>query len=246
MVVGALTASACGDSDTPDPERAAGTPTSTASDAGTTIDIEDHPDGPDAGVAAVSVLNSADVPDDWTSIPTDDTPGDAEVLARVASCLGIDAASLTGGSSRAESSTLVTPENHEITSSIAVFPSEDDAIERFDLVSSPAYQTCLREEVIRLLERRITEGVTVGEPTVDQGTPRDLGGPATALRLTIPFGIEGSPVTAYQSFVIVRVGRAAATVSSFAIQTPLSDDDLAHLTRIVVDRLTGALASTDS
>lgn len=248
----ALLVPACGGGGSPDVERAEGmsastmstastTSTTTGDEVTTTVAAEDHPDGLDAGIAAAAVLRRSDVPTDWTARPVDDENGDEVVLLRVADCLGIDVDALSGGSATAESPILVTPGDHEISNSVAVFETEAEAASRFELVSSETYQTCLRDVVTRLLEERVTGTIVLGTPTVDRGTPQDLADEATAVRLTIPFEVDGVSVAAYQEFVIVRLGRAATIVTSFGVQTPLDGEDLAHLARVVVDRLASAL-----
>lgn len=233
-----LVVAACGDDDATSADDAETTTTSTTAapdDAAST--------GDDQSIAESALLQLSDFPDGWQEQPPDeDEVDDTESQQRIADCIGVDYERIYGEDADADSPTFASPEGAEVSNSAGVEASEEEAAFAFETLSSDTAIDCIAQEFQNFLaERAPTDGVEVGEVSINRMSFADQGEESAAYRVTVPLVANGQEVDVYVDIVVARVGRGGVTVQALSIFEPFPTEDLARYTEIAVDRLTQAL-----
>lgn len=214
------------------------TTVSEGEDAGAATDQE-------AADAAMIVLD--DFVSGWTETPAapEDDAQQEQRQQLMAACLGIDAAEIYRPEDvKADSPTFVSTVDEQVSSSITVASSVDDAAFRFATLTSDEAFACIAASIQQLL----TEGdvfagadVELGEVTVVRMSVAALGDESTAARTTMPLVIEGSPLELYFDTLLMRTGRALMSVDAQASVEPFPVEDLELLGGLMVERLDARL-----
>lgn len=230
----ALLLAACGDDSD---SSADGTTTSTT--ATTT-----EPDtGEDQAIAEAGLLELSDFPAGWEEQPPEEEDvDDTESKQRIADCIGVDYDRIYGDENEAESPTFASPDGAEVSNSAGVEASEDEAVFVFETLSSDDAIGCISEEFQSFIaETAATEGVEIGEASLNRVSPPDVGDASAAYRVTLPVEAQGQSVDVFVDIVVARVGRGGVTVQALNLFEPFDSGQLAEYAGIAVERLGQAL-----
>lgn len=232
----ALLLAACGD----DSDSSADA-TTTSTTATTTT--EPDPDAGDQAIAEAGLLQLSDFPAGWEEQPPEEEDvDDTESKQRIADCIGVDHDRIYGDEDEAESPTFSSPDGAEVSNSAAVEASEDEAVFVFDTLSSDDAIGCISEEFQSFIaETAATEGVEIGEASLNRVSAPDVGDSSAAYRVTLPVEAQGQSVEVFVDIVVARVGRGGVTVQALNLFEPFDSEQLAKYTEIAVERLDEAL-----
>lgn len=231
----ALLLAACGDDSD---SSADGTTTSTTAATTTEPDA-----GEDQAIAEAGLLELSDFPAGWEEQPADEEDiDDTESKQRIADCIGVEYDRIYGDDDEAESPTFTSPEGAEVSNSAGVEASEDEAVFVFETLSSDDAIGCISEEFQSFIaETAATEGVEIGEASLNRVSPPDVGDASAAYRVTLPVEAQGQSVDVFVDIVVARVGRGGVTVQALNLFEPFDSGQLAKYTEIAVERLGQAL-----
>jgi hypothetical protein len=257
-----LVAAGCGGSDgdasgstTTDPSVVEETTTTTAAEVTTTTVVEpettettgsggeDIGAGSDQEAADAAMLVLDDFVSGWTETPAtpEDETQQAERQQLMAACLGIDAAEIYRPDDvKADSPTFVSTVDEQVSSSLTVATSVDDAAFRFATLTSDEAFACIAGSIQQLLaegDAFAGADVELGEVTVERMSVVPLADESTAARKTMPLVVEGSPLEIYFDTLLVRAGRALISVEAQAPLQPFPVGDLELLGNLVVERV---------
>lgn len=202
------------------------------------------PSPADQAVAEAALLTLDDFPAGWEAQPADEDEEDEETQRRIAECVGVAYEDLYQGdsSATADSQKFVSTDDSEVSNSVNVGADEDWAANAFEIASRPEFRECTIDETRKAIDEAAEEeDLEVGELSLNEISFDDYGDDTLAFRLTIPLEVQGLSLEATGDFVLVRVGRALTTVTTFSTETPFDVETLSEFTRIATDRLTEEL-----
>lgn len=256
-----LTAAGCGDDDD-DGSEATTTTGETVEETTTTVSEESVPEettttvavtettgegaaGADSEQAAAeaAMLVLDDFVSGWQETPADaeDEAAQAERQATMAACLGVDTADLyRPDAPQADSPTFVSQADEQVSSSLNVAPSVDDAAFRFATLTSDEAFACIAsaiQETLATGDAFAGADVQIGEVTVNRLSVAPVGDESTAARTTMPLVIEGTALEFYFDNFLIRAGRALISVEAQSPVQPFPIADLELLGGLVFDRV---------
>lgn len=194
----------------------------------------------DEAAADAAVLEAGDFGPEWEQLAAE--PGERPRSRRaVARCLGEDPDVLyPDREPAAESPVFVSPTDQEVSSRVAVAPTERAAMRRFRVLTSADARGCVADELQRYLE----DGDPFPQQRVEIGAVRvtpvpvpDLGDDAEGHRISVPLTADGGRVDLHVTHVLVRVGRALVTVQASSLFDPFPPEVLAQLAAEVLGRV---------
>jgi hypothetical protein len=241
LTVIALSLVACSDDDAADPAQA-------APESPTPDEVDPSEPGPvarddaqmeaDRQIAERANLRLDDFPPGWQERVMDDEE-DEEGQARIAECAGYAVEELYGGvRERADSPTFVSSQDQEISSSVTVFPTDQEAGRRFDAITDPGTIDCIADEMRGMIALEAArEGLEVLGLEINRLSTSNFGDETFGYRIVVELSSRGMSVSGYFDVVGVRVGRAGATVQAFSMFGPFFIQDLEGYVETVVSRI---------
>jgi hypothetical protein len=195
-----------------------------------------------AADAAQMVLD--DFPTGWEAEPRDDDDeDDEEEQAKLAECLGIDAALLDAAATHSKSDTF-TSDDLEVEVNISVQPTLDLATEAMGALSTPETLECYRTSLQQVFDDLMSEPEgeqgrpdAVGAITVESLAVGELGDQSFAFRVTVPITLDDQTADIYFDIVGVRSGRATASINFQSVVLPFDEDLQRELAQTLADRL---------
>lgn len=202
-------------------------------------------DPADQAIAEAAVLTLQDFPPGWESTPTDDDD-DRKGRENIATCVGVEYDDLYRDSNaNAKSPDFKSEGDDEVSSSVTVDRDEGWMIDAFEIASRPKFRECVVDGIVETVEASVAESgedVEVGAITINEMSFGSFGDETLAFRMTIPLDVSGFSFEAKGDFVVVRVGRAQTSASSFSLGSGLSTEEFTGYVDLAVQRLTEALA----
>jgi hypothetical protein len=174
--------------------------------------------------AQAALLTVDDLPDGWTSTPSDDSDEDnQEVQGQLADCVGVDASIFADDGpdkAMAQSDEFASPENGRtgsFTEEVDV-ESSDRVAKDFEVVNSDKLTGCLETVFGAFLKQKFaedpqTKDAQVGDVTAERGGIPTYGDESVGIEITVPFSIAGTDAKVIIDMVFVRVGNAVAELS---------------------------------
>lgn len=186
------------------------------------------------------VLTLDDMPAGWESTPADDDE-DEDIQADLADCLGVDDDELDGDNPKAVSPDFSSPNDEEVSATVTVTPSAEDASRRLEILEGEDALPCYAEAFTDALEKEMAttdapDDLEFGDVTFDPLDFPELGDGSVAYRVTVPFSTQGISVDLYLDLVAVQVGEVGISAQYMSPLTPFDTDEAARLTEIMVDR----------
>ncbi len=178
-----------------------------------------EPDGPaqdveaDTAAAEVALLTVADLPERWTEAPRD-ADADSALDSRITECVGAEADS----SVSAASARFVAPEGAlAVTEDINVRAEERNARLFVALFAEPAVPECVAAAYSELAAEAfggtVADGAEFGAPTAARLQVGSAGDATQAIRVVVPVTGDPSVTAVTVDHVIVRSGRALASLT---------------------------------
>jgi hypothetical protein len=194
----------------------------------------------DTAAAEAALLTAADLPEGWTEESRD---GDAAATldGRLAECVGADG--ITAADATASSARLVAPEgNLVVTEDIGARAGEREARLFVALFAEPGVPACLEaaygEFAADVLGATVADGAQFGTPAAARLAVGSAGDATQAIRVVVPVTGDPSVSTVTVDHVVVRAGRALAslTFENRTEATPVETID--EFTALAAERLT--------
>ena len=226
------------------------TATDTATDADTDTDIDTDTDtdtaepgqdlDADTASASAALLTFADLPEGWTESPR--AEASSAVDARLAACVGVEGDGLTAADATARSGRFVAPDGAlALTQDVGVLATEREARTVVAFAAEPDVPSCVAaaygEVGADVLGASLAEGAALGTPTAIRLQVGSAGDATQAIRVVVPVTGDPAVVEVTIDHVIVRSGRALAslTFENRAGATPVETID--EITAIIASRL---------
>ncbi|WP_162941790.1 hypothetical protein [Desertimonas flava] len=200
----------------------------------------------DQAAAETMVLTLADFPPGWESTPVEESEPDDRLDEQLAECLGVDVSELAPSNPDAQSPDFASSTGEVVSSTVAFAPTVADATAALAVRRQEGATECYAAAIRMLLVENLAnpddgeelpDDVDIGEPTVNEMSFEALGDETLAVRITVPFEVDGLSADYYFDVVNVRVGRVGVTTGFQSVLTPFDIDEAARLTGIVVDRV---------
>lgn len=234
-----LFTAACGDDSSPE---ATDHPASTVDDqAPESEDAQPETFDDDLRVAEAAVLTLDDLPVGWSSKPREDDEDDDEFDQELADCMGIPVEEVAeSGNPKAESETFLADDDSEVEAEVVIAPTIDEAIEDFELATSPEFLDCTREVLPALMERAAEEEGSefrIADASIGPLRIEESGDRSAAFRLSISVQVDTFNVDIYADILIAQVGRATMQLSTMSVSSPKDLTFSQSLLDVMVDRI---------
>ena len=198
----------------------------------------------DRRLAHRALLRLSDFPDGWTSKPSSKDNNDDRFGKELAKCLGVPN-SLLGSDTNdsVDSPDFDSPDNQEVSSSVIVGPSADEAETMFSLLEKSNAAHCFRVALNDELHYSMTHGsdapkdVQLGQLTFSNVNLPQFADESVAYRAAVPVTARGLNVEVDVDLIFMRHGRAATFVSFLDVFSPFPVAQEKHYARIAADRL---------
>jgi hypothetical protein len=199
-----------------------------------------------------ALLRLSDLPAGWTAGEREGKSKEGpELRKEVAACLRVTVAQLDENDPAEVESPKFKESEDSIGNSIIVRPTQEAAVSYFSVFNAPNTASCLTSSVRKVFSkalsraehgRKLPAGVEVGSPTVERMSFPPVGEQSVAYRIGIPFSAAGINLTYTLDAVVVRVGRADASLTfTSTTSSPIATSIEQQLTSLTVRRLNQAL-----
>ncbi len=203
----------------------------------------------DRKLARGALLTLSDFPEGWEAKPSDDAEGSDKFADELADCLDVPAALLGGDDDDSvDSPDFESPDNKQVSNSVAVAPTTDLAAQVFDILQQPNATRCfgraLDDELRYSMEhdQDAPNNLELGKVSMGELNLPRYADESVAFRATVPVSAEGINVDVYVDLVFMRHGRVASFVSFLDLLSPFPLDQAKHYAGLAAERLTGLQA----
>lgn len=198
----------------------------------------------DRGLARQALLKLSDFPDGWTSKPSSKDNNDDRFGDELAKCLDIPN-SLLGSDTNdsVDSPDFDSPDDQEVSSSVIVGPSADEAETIFAILEKPSATHCFRVALNNELEYSMThdsdspKNVQLGHVTFSNVNLPQFADESVAYRAEVSVSSSGLNVDVDVDLIFMRHGRAATFVSFLDIFSPFPVGLEKRYAQIAAERL---------
>jgi hypothetical protein len=171
----------------------------------------------DTAAAEAALLAVADLPEGWTEAPRDRDAA-AGLDSRLAECIEGDDTTSADATVSAASAQFFAPEgNLAVTEDVRVRADEREARRFVALVVEPGVLACVEGAYGELagdaFAATVAEGAEFGSPTADRLAVGSAGDATQAIRVVVPVTGDPSVSAITVDHVIVRAGRALASLT---------------------------------
>lgn len=225
----------------------------TGSSGDRTLKSSSDPDDPrtqeqvslDQAAADRAVLTLADFPTGWTGTARDDSDRGPDLDKELAECLQVDVEMFAEEEVQAKSDTF-SKNTAEVESDVSMQPTVAEAREAFAILQRPNARDCFEAAVRAIVEYSIkhpapgqepSAGVKIRDISLGDLSFPSVGEEHRAFRVTVDIETEGINADLYIDLVLIRVGRATASMSFLDVFSPFDEVTAGELARTFASRL---------
>lgn len=205
----------------------------------------------DKAAAAAAILRLTDFPGGWQEAAHGESTSAPDVNAELADCVGVSRTILAISDNPTN---VDSPDFGELAgdatvqSSIGYVATVAEARRAMAVFAREELPGCLATAMKRTLDfslahpptgETIPAGLSFGELAVSRLSFTNVADDTLALRVTVPMVVSAGTVNQYLDMVVLRIGRAAATLSLSRTGSPFDATLAEHLAGTVADRLRG-------
>lgn len=198
----------------------------------------------DRALARQALLELSDFPQGWQATPHEDDEG-PDFGKQLADCLNVPEDLLGGGDDNSvDSPDFQSPHNQEVSNTVSLAPSADQARRVFDILQQPNATKCFGEAIDKVLQYSMShdsdapKNVELGKVTLGQLNLPQFADESIAFRTRVPLTASGVNADVYLDLVFMRHDRATTIATFLDVFSPFPLDETKHYAKIAARRLT--------